>query len=171
MFDTKRPPHAPAEPHPPSPRRQRLQSSSQPRPTASPPPAGVLRWTDGRRTALLFALMFVIAALPYWFALEAKRSLPEALYGAALVLPVLTALVDGVPTRRPFRRSLWIGASVLPAAVFARVVFDGLRDPTSHNLWPFELAIAFGVALPAAVVGAALAALWLWLRHRSGDAG
>jgi hypothetical protein len=33
------------------------------------------------------------------------------------------------------------------AFVVARIVVDTLRDPTSHNLWPFEIAL---VAWPAA---------------------
>ncbi len=33
-------------------------------------------------------------------------------------------------------------AAVIPAVVLSRVIFEGLSDPTSHNLWPFELIIA-----------------------------
>jgi hypothetical protein len=168
MADAPPPARGTAAPHPPSPRRQRLQAAL---PLPAAPSTRALRRTAGGRRAVLFALMTVIAALLYWPAFEAKRNLPDALYGAALALPVIAALGDAVLSRAPFSRSLWIGAGVLPAAVFARVVFDGLRDPTSHNLWPFELAIAFGVALPGALVGAALAALWLRLRSRDGDAG
>ena len=156
---------APPAPHPPSPRRARVAA---PAPVANPPSATTGFWTDGRRTALLFVLAFVPATLLYWPAFEAKRNLPDALYGAALALPALLALADAWFSRRPFARSLWIGACVLPAAVFARVVYDGLRDPTSHNLWPFELAIAFGVALPSAVAGALAAWLLTRLAGRSG---
>lgn len=155
----------PPTPHPPSPRRAR---AAAPAPVASLRPASSRFWTDGRRTALLFALAFVPATLLYWPAFEAKRNLPEALYGAALALPALLTLADAWFSRRPFARSLWIGAAVLPAAVFAGVVYDGLRDPTSHNLWPFELAIAFGVALPSAGAGAIAAWLLLRLSGRSG---
>jgi hypothetical protein len=35
----------------------------------------------------------------------------------------------------------------------ARVVVDTTRDPTSHNLWPFELVIAFLVGLAGTVPG------------------
>lgn len=39
----------------------------------------------------------------------------------------------------------------------ARVVVDGLRDPTSHNLWPFEVVFAvvfgFGLAFLAGLFG------------------
>jgi hypothetical protein len=46
-----------------------------------------------------------------------------------------------------------VGAAVL-CAVFARVVADGMRDPTSHNLWPIELVITAVVGLSASSAGA-----------------
>jgi hypothetical protein len=52
--------------------------------------------------------------------------------------------------------------SVFPAIILARIVLDGIHDPTGHNLWPFEvcLAFAFGMVMtfPAATLG------W-WLRR------
>jgi hypothetical protein len=159
-------------PHPPSPRARRDLSS--PGRSADPrrvrPASGAP--SDALRTALLFGVAFVVAALLYWPAFESKTNLPDALYGAPLAVAALTALADAVLSRRPFARALWIGAAVLPAAVFARVVYDGLRDPTSHNLWPFEIAIAVGVGLPAALAGAALGWLVLRVTGRGGaDAG
>lgn len=161
-------------PHPPSPRARREPSSPPPGPGADPrrerPTGGAP--SDALRTALLFGVAFVVAALLYWPAFEAKTNLPDALYGAPLAVAALTALADAVLSRRPFARALWIGAAVLPAAVFARVVYDGLRDPTSHNLWPFEIAIAVGVGLLAALAGAALGWLVLRVTGRGGaDAG
>ena len=41
----------------------------------------------------------------------------------------------------------------IPAVVMTRVVVDGLRDPTSHNLWPFEVVIAVVVGLAVAGTG------------------
>ncbi|MDZ7653555.1 MAG: hypothetical protein U5L03_13910 [Burkholderiaceae bacterium] len=158
--------------------RLRRASSGRRRPPLAPHRAGrasppaVARLTDAQRTALLFGVAFVAAALLYWPAFEAKTNLPDALYGAPLAVAAATALVDAAFSRRPFTRSLWVGAAVLPAAVFARVVYDGLRDPTSHNLWPFEIAIAIGVGLPAALAGAALGWLVLRVTGRGGaDAG
>jgi hypothetical protein len=43
-------------------------------------------------------------------------------------------------------RDGWRLAAMLPLGVMAfvvlRIVFGGLRDPTSHNLWPFEIVLA-----------------------------
>jgi hypothetical protein len=33
------------------------------------------------------------------------------------------------------------------------VVIDGRVDPTSHNLWPLEIAIAVPVAIPSSAIG------------------
>jgi hypothetical protein len=56
--------------------------------------------------------------------------------------------------------------SAVPAVVMARVVVDGLRDSTSHNLWPLEVVIATFVGGAAALIGVLLgsAVLWLWRR-------
>jgi hypothetical protein len=43
-----------------------------------------------------------------------------------------------------------------------RVVRETSVDPTSHNLWPFEIVIASGLGFPAAFAGAVLG--WLLVR-------
>jgi hypothetical protein len=47
----------------------------------------------------------------------------------------------------------WRIAALVPAGVVgfvvARIVFDTTIDPTSHNLWPFEIIIFGGGALAA----------------------
>ncbi|HEX5830649.1 MAG TPA: hypothetical protein VFY16_06695, partial [Gemmatimonadaceae bacterium] len=59
-------------------------------------------------------------------------------------------------------RTLLAAGGAVPTAVLARVVMDGVRDPTAHNLWPLEIVIAglvgLGCALAGALVGSALAA-------------
>lgn len=50
-------------------------------------------------------------------------------------------------------RGGWRLAAALPLLgvvfVVARIVLDTRRDPTSHNLWPFEIVIGTVVALAA----------------------
>jgi len=50
-----------------------------------------------------------------------------------------------------------------PAAIWASVEVECAQDPTSHNLWPFEVGIALGVgglcALAGALPGGSSAAL------------
>jgi len=50
-------------------------------------------------------------------------------------------------------RSGWRIAALVPLLgvlfVAVRIVFDTRRDPTSHNLWPFEVVVGTAVALAA----------------------
>jgi uncharacterized membrane protein (GlpM family) len=58
----------------------------------------------------------------------------------------------------------WRIAAVLPlfgvAFVLARILLDTRRDPTSHNLWPFEIVVAAAAALVA--LGLMRGAMWIF---------
>ena len=87
-----------------------------------------------------------------------------------LVVALLAASVGG-PAWALWRwRGGWRLAAMLPAAVMAfvvlRIVIDTARDPTSHNLWPFEILIWGGAS--AAAIGALALARRLGLRHAAG---
>lgn len=49
-------------------------------------------------------------------------------------------------------------AAPAPVAVFARIVAECSLDPTSHNLWPFEIVLTLFVSAPLALLGAAAGA-------------
>lgn len=103
---------------------------------------------------LAFVGSFLAVGIPYWGIPYSNLSLPSALPDAGLVVvALLAALARIVSASRFWRTSLVVGAAV-PAAVLARVVGDGILDPTSHNLWPFEIALASGPGFLAAAVGA-----------------
>jgi len=53
-----------------------------------------------------------------------------------------------------------VGASA-PAAIAARVVVETATDPTSHNLWPFELFLGGMVSTACAATGALIAIPWV----------
>ena len=40
-----------------------------------------------------------------------------------------------------------------PIAVMGRVLIDTADDPTTHSLWPFEIAVAIGISVPPVLVG------------------
>lgn len=78
---------------------------------------------------------------------------------AGFMLAALGLLVGGVaaPAWAVWKwRGGWRTAAAVPALVMAfvvlRIVFDVARDPTSHNLWPFEL-LMWGAG-SVAIVGA-----------------
>lgn len=64
-----------------------------------------------------------------------------------------------------WRVTALVGASV-PSAVLARVLVEGLKDPTSHNLWPLEVIIASLVGLICATAGAVTGSLTVGLLRR-----
>ena len=58
-----------------------------------------------------------------------------------------------------FVRSLLMIGAAVPCAVMVRVVYDGLIDSTSHNLWPIEIFIAAGLGFGASPIGSVVAAM------------
>jgi hypothetical protein len=103
--------------------------------------------------------------------MEAYRSQPTSAADMALfagfMLAVLTLGVGGLvaPVWLFFRwRGNWRIAVALPAAaavfVVLRIAIDVARDPTSHNLWPFEVLMT-GAGCAVAVAALAVSRRWL----------
>jgi hypothetical protein len=106
-----------------------------------------------------FVVGFFAVGVPYWQIPYPKVSLPDTLYGAGLVVVgVLAAAARGFGKARLLAVILVAGASV-PAAILARVAVDTAKDPTSHNLWPFEFIIAAVVGVLCASAGALVGSL------------
>ena len=106
-----------------------------------------------------FVLGFFAVGVPYWQIPYAKVSLPDTLYGAGLlVVGVLAAAARGFGKVRLLAVILAVGASV-PAAVLVRVAVDMAKDPTAHNLWPFEFIIAALVGVFCSSAGALIGSL------------
>jgi hypothetical protein len=89
---------------------------------------------------------------------QRRASEPVSVGGAVLVsgfmLFMLALLVAGIgiPLWSVWKwRGGWKIAAAIPAAVIAfvvlRILVDTARDPTSHNLWPFEIIIFGAVAV------------------------
>jgi hypothetical protein len=106
-----------------------------------------------------FVVGFFAVGFPYWQTPYAKVSLPDTLYGAGLLaVGVLAATTRGFGKARLLAVILVVGASV-PAAVLARVSVDTAKDPTPHNLWPFEFIIAAVVGVLCSSAGALVGSL------------
>jgi hypothetical protein len=56
--------------------------------------------------------------------------------------------------------------SAFPAVILGRIVLDGMEDPTSHNLWPFEVAMAVGFGMVMTFPSAGLGWLLRRVTHR-----
>ena len=77
----------------------------------------------------------------------------DSAFMSGFMLTVLALLVAGFawPAWGILKwRGRWRTAAAIPIAVMAfvvlRIVFDTSRDPTSHNLWPFEILIWGGAS-------------------------
>jgi hypothetical protein len=71
-----------------------------------------------------------------------------------LLVVVISSALSRAIGKCPFVPTVVVVGAAVPVAVIVRVVVDTLRDPTSHNLWPFEVIIAVGVGLLASASGA-----------------
>ena len=115
-----------------------------------------------------FMISFFTVGIPYWQIPYAKVALPNTLYGVGLLaVGVLAAAVRALGKARLLAVILAVGAAV-PGPVLARVVVDTSNDPTSHNLWPFELIIAAVLGALCSSAGALVGSLLaLFSRHKA----
>jgi hypothetical protein len=105
-------------------------------------------------SSIAFLASVVIVGIPYWAIPYSRLSLPDALTGPGLFAVGLTAFLLCACGIVGFRLVTLVQAASVPAVVFARVLTDAVKDPTSHNLWPLELVIALGMGLLVASAGA-----------------
>src|SRR5688572_18357240 len=90
---------------------------------------------------IAFWASFLAMGVPYWLVPYGQLNLPDALLHPGLMVVAFAALCVRASGAAPFSRTLNTVGLAVPAAVMARVVVDAFRDPTSHNLWPFEMVI------------------------------
>jgi hypothetical protein len=121
----------------------------------------------GKRTQfgwpIAFVASFLAVGVPYWMIPYNEVNLPDALMTPGLFVVVFASLVMRAYGVASFWKAASIVGAAVPAAVLARVIWDGVQDPTSHNLWPLEILIALpmglGCALAGAIAGSLLAKL------------
>ena len=149
--------------------------------------------TDGTRIAIRLACAFAAGAVFDLFALRdafpysdrdwlGTHTMPPfwlMLAGLTICAFVLdlgkSHLGAGTATARTIRASLDASGLLIPfvillGATAARafvVIRDTIIDPTSHNLLPFEVLLAWVVVGIPAVAGSMAARVASWLRHRS----
>jgi hypothetical protein len=89
-----------------------------------------------------FSAGLIAIGASYWRIPYSQLNLPDALLGPSLFVVVAAAAMSRAIGSASFRKSVAIVGAAIPVAVMLRVVVDGAIDPTTHNLWPFELVIA-----------------------------
>ncbi len=110
---------------------------------------------------IAFLIAFVGVGFHFWQIPYAQVSLPNALYGPGLVAVGVVAMLARAFGLGRFWKICLLVAATVPAAVLARVVVESFADPTTHNLWPFEIAIAAALGFACALVGTLLGSLFL----------
>lgn len=105
---------------------------------------------------------FLTVGWTCWSVPYGSVNLPDALYGPGLVVVAVAAMALRMFAGARFAPAWLACAAVPPAVVLARIIVETAHDPTSHNLWPFEIVIATVVGLVVALAGALLGGL---LRH------
>ena len=96
--------------------------------------------------------------LPLWPIPYREVSMPgNPAASAWLLLGALAGLLAGHLLREGVRVPVLAVTAGFVLAVLGRVGVETSRDPTSHNLWPFEVIIAGSIGLAAAVIGVGIA--------------
>ncbi len=122
--------------------------------------------TERNWLPIAFLLSFFAVGVPYWLIPYNKLNLPGALMEPGLFVVMGAALMLRLRGSATFWKIVLIVGTAVPASVFARVVWDGMKDPTSHNLWPIEIIIALLLGLSCAVAGAVAGSLLSTLASR-----
>jgi hypothetical protein len=119
-------------------------------------------------SAAAFGVCVVVVGVPYWRLAYRDVSLPSSLMGPGVVAVGLAACLLRASGAASWRRAVVVAGSAMPAVVLARVSVETGQDPTSHNLWPFELVIALGVGFLCSTAGALVgSAIGAWTHRRS----
>jgi len=113
-----------------------------------------------------FTAAFFTVGVPYWLIPYNTLNLPDSVLSAGLLVVIAAAALARLFSGRHFWRVVAVMGSVVPAVIMVRVVVDGLRDSTSHNLWPFEVVIAVVVGGVAALAGTLVGSVVLRLSRR-----
>ncbi len=112
---------------------------------------------QGKRQIATAAFGFLAAGIYLWPIPYSNVSME----GGFLLGWVIAAAVAGFFSRIYFRQPVILIASLVAVgfacATMARVVVECTADPTSHNLWPFEIGFAVFVGWPGGWIGALIA--------------
>jgi len=123
---------------------------------ASSRPHNPAFWVACAATALV---SWLAIGATYWTAPYGALNLPDALYVVGFALVPGGALALALWEPRRFLVIVGAQTAAVVAVVAVRIAADLARDPTTHNLFPFEIAIAIFVGGIAAGCGAGIGRL------------
>ncbi len=116
------------------------------------------------KTLVIIAIGFLVGIIGYW---KIDFSDDRALYNTAFKIMGPGAFIGAIISafyrkKSPFLNTLMISLGVL-LGMLSRIFWDILQDPSSHNLFPFELMIGLAIVVPAAFLGAFLIYSVFWI--------
>jgi hypothetical protein len=107
-----------------------------------------------KRHLPIIALGLVVGVLGYWTAdFSKEEDFSRVIYtimGPGTFIASIIAFV--VRKKSPIYTALLVSLGVM-LGMLSRIFFDIIKDPSSHNLFPFELMIGLVIVLPAAFLG------------------
>lgn len=117
----------------------------------------------GAPLSMIRVLAAVVAGLlacgiPLWPIPYREVSMPgNPAPGTWLFLGTLAGILAGYLLRPGLRWPVLAVTAGFILAVMGRIEVETSRDPTSHNLWPFEVVIVAGFGLAAGLLGVGIA--------------
>ena len=121
-----------------------------------------------RKIVILIILVGIIAGgFSYWFnPYNEMRFLGIHIYklmssGAFLGSLIMTLILN----EKPWKIALLITAGII-IGIMCRIVFDGINDSSTHNLFPFEIIIALFITVPSAFIGSYLSQLIKYVKSK-----
>jgi hypothetical protein len=126
--------------------------------------AAQLCWMGGG-----FIITFFAVGMPYWSIPydQDPNTLVFGFFLLGLSVVVLTAAIIRIFGGIGFLMATFVIGASLPAVILARVIVDTAKDPTSHNLWPFEVVGAVTGGLFWAGLGALIGSLYArWTKKK-----
>jgi len=116
---------------------------------------------------LIIVVGIIAGGFSYWFNPYNEMSLfGISIYklmgaGAFLGSLILTLFLN----KKPSKIALLITVGVI-IGVMCRIVFDGILDSSTHNLFPFEIIGALFITIPSAFIGSYLSELFKYIKTK-----
>jgi hypothetical protein len=102
---------------------------------------------------IVVLVAFLAVGVPFWIQPYFGLNLPDGLiHPGLLAIPAAAAWLR-LRGRWRQAQSFGVASAIAPAVVLLRVIVETARDPTLHNLWPFEIFIASVLGCVMAAVG------------------
>lgn len=120
------------------------------------------------KIVILIILVGIMAGgLSYWFNPYNELSLLGIsiykLMGAGAFLGSLSLTL--ILNEKPWKIALLITTGII-IGIMCRIIFDGINDSSTHNLFPFEIIAALFISVPSAFIGSYLSVLIKYVKSK-----